>query len=77
MVGSSGPGIGQKYHITFEECKAKFYGTGKDFVYHFDGHNKFTHCQEQEIMFHTEKGFTTDLNKDWQTCTQSKYGYLK
>ena len=65
--GIPGPGIGDVFRLTFEQCKARFAGYGNDFAYH---QGSF-HCQRIKDYI---PGIT-NRNTDWQSCTQSQSTY--
>ena len=65
--GIPGPGIGDVFRLTFEQCKARFAGSGTDFAYH---QGSF-HCQRIRNYL---PGIT-NRNIDWQSCTQRQGTY--
>ena len=62
--GNPGPGVEGVFRLTFDQCKARFAGSGHNFVYH----QRSLHCQK---MNHYIPGIT-DGNHDWQSCTQDQ-----
>ena len=62
--GNPGPGVEGVFRLTFEQCKARFSGSGHNFVYH----QRSLHCQK---MNHYIPGIT-DGNTDWRSCTQDQ-----
>ena len=62
--GNPGPGVEGVFRLTFEQCKARFAGSGHNFVYR----QRSLHCQK---MNHYIPGIT-DGNNDWQSCTQDQ-----
>ena len=62
--GNPGPGVEGVFRLTFDQCKARFAGSGHNFVYH----QRSLHCQK---MNHYIPGIT-DGNNDWQSCTQDQ-----
>ena len=61
-AGRGGRHVGNVFRVTFDQCKAKFSGTGSDFEY-YQGSK---HCKEIKDYVGS-----TDGRKNWKSCTQS------